>query len=186
MVSLKAKNAKLVPLDVYRINELKQEFKNFKNSKEDFDEEEEESDNICYYDIKIQNELDEFLEHKLVKSFNNQSKSCLSIPFEVSNTKKSILNKNFNSSFSSLNQFNEVFKGTISTSSTQSSLSSSSHKITNSSSISSLSSASSSQSSLMNNQTETRLASTSDSSSTLKVEYVPRGKIITINVSIMW
>lgn len=136
------------------------------DGKEDYEEE-----NVCYYDIKIKNEQNEDISHKLVSSI----KSDL---WQNSELKQKY------SSLSSLNQINEV-ENTLSASA-RSSLSSSSNKITTSPSVSSLSSAHSQTDLLLHNHTQTRLVSTSDAESSLKVEYVPRGKIITINVSIMW
>ena len=145
--------------------------KEFKDRQIDAVENNEE-ENVCFYDIKIKNEQNEDISHKLVSSVNTDF--C---------QKSSKLKKKY-SSLSSLNQLNET-ESTLSTSA-RSSLSSSSNKITTSPSVSSLSSSHSQTDLIMHNFTQTRLVSTSDAQSSLKVEYVPRGKIITINVSIMW
>lgn len=182
LVSLNAKNTKLIPLKVYKQKQASL------IHQDDIDDEDE---NSCYYDIKIKNELNEELDYKLVKNSNLLSKSCLSIPFEVSNNKKKLLNScsPLSTSLSMLSSASQVTSSSQrpnkSFESTDLSLSSSSNKIT-STSVSSLSSSSSVSSINNQNQLTAGTVSTDNSSSALRVEYMPRGKIITINVSIMW
>lgn len=206
-VSLNAKSAKLVPLELFKLKQIRKEMienhkrelrlqkeaeKNElenKNADKELDlehveeeEEEEETfeeyeENVCYYDVKIRNELNEDLDYKIVKGQEAAtSTSALSmLKAHLATANESTAN----------NDRTPVHSKQATTDAN--SLSSSSSKITSSSSVSSLSSDSviSIDSNGQTIKTEAKVTSVANSSS-LKVEYVPRGKIITINVSIMW
>ncbi len=146
LVSLSAKNAKLVPLKVYK-DRQESLFHSFRrsNALNDYsklagivnemssasleDQLYHDEDNVCFYDIKIQNENNETIDYNLIKGYKscsnntNGEKSYVSIPFKVDK-----------------NQSKDL----------------------------------------------PIVEPDAASNSSLKVEYVPRGKIITVNVSVMW
>lgn len=179
LASLTAKSINLVPLKAYKAEQDAIFNSNKHNNVTDHENtNDDEEEKTCYFDIKIQNELNKTLDYKIIKSFN-LSNSCASIPLELvssesSNSSEDIKNK--------LHSSSSVF----SADQIKSSNSLDSSLIT-STSESSLSSISNSSLALQHTSTNTSdLAKTNESNSSLKAEYVPEGKIITISVSIMW
>jgi hypothetical protein len=160
LISLNAKNAKLVPLNTYKkreeilsnfdSNDNNHHPSNYKNlkrivqemsDKNDYDDITDlinlkDDENTCFYDIKIQNEHNQLIDYKLVNKSQNSSAS----------TSSSYINK----------QPHLITPFEVSNKNQR------------------------------NLESPTNVSSSSSSSSSLKVEYVPHGKIITINVSIMW
>jgi hypothetical protein len=90
LASLTAKSINLVPLKAYKA-EQDAIFNSNKHNNEVFDHEntnDDEEEKTCYFDIKIQNELNKTLDYKIIKSFN-LSNSCASIPLELVNSESS-------------------------------------------------------------------------------------------------
>jgi hypothetical protein len=159
LISLNAKNAKLVPLSTYKkreeilatldsnnnnninhhnsVKNLKRIVQEMSNNDDIFDLINlKDDENTCFYDIKIQNEHKQLIDYKLV------NKSSL-------NSIDSNISSNINKPTHLITPFE---------------VSNSNHS----------------------NLESPTVISSSSSASSLKVEYVPHGKIITINVSIMW
>ena len=162
LVSLNAKNARLLPLGVYR-----QRQEEFENALED------EDVPLGFYDIKINNEFNERIDYQHFNPFNTD-KSYMSIPFDVSSSSSSSKQKMVTNTVSSASSSSII----LSTESADTSL------------LSSSSPGSKSNSSISSNSPVQAAFAQCDVSQTvqqpIKVEYIPRGKIITINVSIMW
>ena len=167
---LSSKNLKLIPLSAYKIrNQIisckktsSNEFIDHVDDNDYLDDDDDLETTSAYYDIKIRNEINQNLEYKLIKSFP-RSKSFMS--FDVQKTKS-------NSS---------IFSSSLFSTSSASNKSMESIKSSNLDHIQSKSMLSmSSQSSILSNCKQESY------STPLKVEYVPKGKIVTVNVSIMW
>ena len=158
---MNAKNARLLPLGVYR-----QRQEDFENAQED------EGVPLGFYDIKINNELNERIDYQHFNPYNTDKSYNMSIPFDVSSfssKQKMVANTLSSASSSSI---------ILCTESADTSL------------LSSSSPGSKSNSSIASNSPVQAAYAQCDVSQTaqqpIKVEYIPKGKIITINVSIMW
>lgn len=179
MVSLNARNAKLLPLSNFR---KKQEFferlssKSFLQQENKYDDEEEQ--NVGYYDIKIHNENMETIEHTVFETYK-KSHSYMSIPFDVNGKTKLLDNPISSESSSSILCSTSSYSRNKSQESLNTSILSSSPE--SASSLSSIASLAG-----LANSSVTHLELTEPKAQPIKIEYVPKGKIITINVSIMW
>jgi len=164
-VSLNAKHAKLTPLSEFRE-----------------DAEDKDDDDLTmtgFYDIKIHNENKETIDYNLFKSFK-KSHSYVSIPFNLNTNKaKSAISSESSSSM-------------ICTSSSYTNNTKSEESLNVSTSLSSSPGSMSPLSSVSNsslpgiNPAVTHIELSDCLPQPIRVEYVPKGKIITINVSIMW
>jgi hypothetical protein len=175
LVSLNAKNARLLPLSSFNDN----------------DDEKTHSDDLNvqtgYYDIKIHNEKMDKIDYTLFKSYK-KSNSYVAIPFNV---QPNITSKSSNgthvisseSSSSILGSHSSYCSNSKSEESLDTSLLSSSPDR----STTPLSSVSQTSLTALASPTVYRHEFSSDPlTQPVRVEYVPQGKIITINVSIMW
>ncbi len=140
----------------------------------------EELTKTGFYNIKIHNENKEFINHNIFRSFK-KSHSYVSIPFNLNTNKaKSVISSESSSSMACTTSSSY-------TNNTKSvdSLNDSNSLSSSPGSISPLSSGSNS--SLPGiNPAVTHLELSNCTPQPIRVEYVPKGKIITINVSIMW
>ncbi len=149
----------------------------------------------CYYDIKIRNEHNELIDYKLVNSSSKNHLKSKTESLAAYEIKRSYNAKQFGliQSASSLSSSSLVLSSSSFSEKRHYQRSSESIFISKEDSeyVSSIESSSSNESSysslnaISHEQVELNNHSTANSSA-LKVEYVPTGKIITINVSIMW
>lgn len=205
--SLNANKVNLIPIKVYKENEDVQTYsdfvyernselvqRSFEQKSLDMDLDELLNRRSCYYDIKIRNENNELIDYKLVDSNSKnhfKSKTESHVAYEV--------NKSYNSkqigfiqSASSLSSSSLVLSSSSYNEKRHFQRSSESIFISKEDSefVSSIGSSSSNESSYSSlnaiSHEQVELNHSTANSSALKVEYVPTGKIITINVSIMW
>ena len=162
-MSLFSRNFKLIPLSELKLrNQLLSTRRPNEKCKSAEDENaiaNQDDEETAYYDVKIRNEINQNLDYKIVNSFN-PSKSYFTIPIDVKKGQTS--------------------KSTL--------LSSYSLHGDQSQEIKSMSSfiSSSVLSNSFNNERKLQQKSNQSYSNPLIVEYVPKGKIITVNVSIVW
>jgi len=209
--SLNANKVNLIPIKVYKENEDTETIKTysdfvyernselvqkrFEQKSLDLDLDELLNRKSCYYDIKIRNEHNELLDYKLVNS--NSQKSLRSkmeshVSYEVNKSYNSNKQIDFIQSTSSLSSSSLLLSSSSYSEKRNFQRSSESIFISKEDSefVSSIGSSTSNESSCSSlnaiSHEQVELNHSTANSSALKVEYVPSGKIITINVSIMW
>jgi hypothetical protein len=181
-VSLFSRNLKLIPLSAFQIHNQLMSNKKLNDCADDENELVEENDGeldtTAYYDIKIKNEINQNLDYKIANSIN-PSKSYVTIPFDVKKNKTS----DSRSTSSMISPYSLLSSSSFHGDQSSKSIESLKSCNLELKAISSFISSSSVISYPLNNEQKQKPKSYT---APLIVEYIPKGEIITVSVSIMW